>query len=155
MGLLLFILAKVLIAIVYPFGFTYSVLLTFFKSFVSAFKYYIRNQSRQHIYYPKLLLWVKWFFLSLLKAFIITDAYLFNCAIADDQHANAYLAKFFNDTMVKPSGPKFGNPDETLSSVYGKGYASGKLRLLGTGIDKILERLDEGHSEKAIEHDES
>jgi hypothetical protein len=153
-GLLLFFVAKVLIIIIYPFGFTYSLIFTFFKSFVVSFKHYSSNWINEYLYYPKVFIWVRCFCKALLNALQTTDAYLFNCAIADDQHANAYMAKVLNDTMVKPGGPKFGNPDETLSSVYGKGYVTGKLRLFGIGVDKVLEKFEENHSEKSIEHDE-
>lgn len=153
-GLLLFIVAKVLIIIIYPFGFTYSLLFTFLKSFVVSFKHYNSNWVNEYLYYPKLFVWGKCFFKSLANALQTTDAYLFNCAIADDQHANSYMAKILNDTMVQPGGPKFGNPDETMSSVYGKSYVMGKLRLFGVGVDKLLEKFEKKHSEKSIEHDE-
>jgi hypothetical protein len=52
-GLLLFFVAKVLIIIIYPFGFTYSLLFTFFKSFVVSFKHYSSNWINEYLYYPK------------------------------------------------------------------------------------------------------
>ncbi len=83
------------------------------------------------------------------------DDYLFNCAYATDQHANVFLAKLFNDIMIKQGGHKFGNPDETISSVLGKNKLMGKLSLFGKCLDYILHLLDNNHSIKSIENDEN
>ena len=94
--------------------------------------------------------------LTLLKSGYKTlDDYLFNCAYATDQHANVFLAKLFNDIMIKQGGHKFGNPDETISSVLGKNKLMGKLSWFGKCLDYILHLLDENHSIKSIEHDEN
>jgi 8-oxo-dGTP diphosphatase len=83
------------------------------------------------------------------------DEYLFNCALATDQHANVFLAKLFNDIMIKTNGHKFGNPDETISSVLGKNKLIGKLSLFGKCLDYLLHLLDNNHSIKSIETDEN
>lgn len=83
------------------------------------------------------------------------DDYLFKCAYATDQHANVFLAKLFNDVMIKTGGHKFGNPDETISSVLGKNKLMSKLSLFGKCLDYILHLLDNNHSIKSIEHDEN
>jgi hypothetical protein len=83
------------------------------------------------------------------------DEYLFRCALATDQHANSFLAKLFNDIMIKTGGHKFGNPDETISSVLGKNKLMGKLSYFGKCLDFILHLLDNNHSIKSIEHDEN
>jgi 8-oxo-dGTP diphosphatase len=115
-GLLLFIVAKVLIAILYPIGFTYSIITTWVKSGWGA-----------------------------------VDAYLFRCAVASDQHGNVYLAKLFNDTLRKQGGYAFGNEDRTISHVLGKNKELGTLTFTGKVIEKILDLIDPGHSEKSIE----
>jgi hypothetical protein len=115
-GLILFITALLLTLILYPIGFTYSVILTLFKS-----------------------------------GFKALDRYLFNCAIATDQHANTYLAKLFNDIMIKPNGHKFGNPDETISSVLGKNLQKNNLSFIGKCLNFILDQIDSNHSIKSIE----
>ena len=118
-GLILFIISNVLVCLIYPIGFIYSVSLTLLKS-----------------------------------GYKTLDDYLFNCALATDQHANVFLAKLFNDVMIKKGGYKFGNPDETISSVLGKNKLMGKLSWFGKCLDYILHLLDENHSIKSIEHDE-
>jgi len=85
------------------------------------------------------------------SGFKALDKYLFNCAIATDQHANTYLAKLFNDIMIKPSGHKFGNPDETISSVLGKNKLKNKLSLTGKGLDLLLNMIEDNHSIKSID----
>jgi uncharacterized protein YehS (DUF1456 family) len=79
------------------------------------------------------------------------DNYLFKCAIADDQQANTYLAKLFNDILIKKGGHKFGNPDETISSVLGKNFLIKKLSLAGKLLNWILNLIEKDHSIKAIE----
>jgi len=115
-GLVVFIVAKVLVIILYPIGFVYSICLVFVKSGWRA-----------------------------------VDTYFFNCAIADDQQGNTYLAKLFNDILIKPGGYRFGIPDETISSVLGRNLATGTLTVLGKGLNFILESLDPGHSTRSIE----
>ena len=114
-GLILFTTALIIQIILYPIGFTYSVILTLFKSGYKAL-----------------------------------DKYLFNCAIATDQHANTYLAKLFNDIMIQPGGHQFGNPDETISFVLGKNIQTNTLSLVGKGLNFILDQLDKDHSIKSI-----
>ena len=94
--------------------------------------------------------------LTLLKSgYKRLDDYLFNCALATDQHANVFLAKLFNDVMIKTNGHKFGNPDETISSVLGKNKLMGKLSYFGKCLDFLLHLLDNNHSIKSIEEDEN
>lgn len=116
-GLVLFIVAKIIIAMVYVVGFTWSVTAVLFKSGWKAL-----------------------------------DRYLLNCAIADDQHGNTYLAKMFNDVLIRPGGHRFGNPDETISSVLGKNELTGTLTAVGRGVNWILGKLERNHSVKSIEH---
>jgi hypothetical protein len=115
-GLILFTTALILQVIFYPIGFTYSVILTIFKS-----------------------------------GYKSLDKYLFNCAIAADQHANTFLAKLFNDIMIQVGGHQFGNPDETISSVLGKNVKSKKLSYIGKVLNFILNQIDKDHSIKSIE----
>lgn len=115
-GLVLFITAKLLIALVYPFGFVYSLTLTLIKSGWKA-----------------------------------VDTYLLNCAISDDQSGNTYMAKLFNDVLIRPGGHRFGNPDETISSVLGKNQRTKTLSIAGRVLNWILSRLEKDHSVKSIE----
>lgn len=115
-GLILFVISKLLIAFIHPFGFFYSLLMTLLKS-----------------------------------GWQSVDKYLLNCAIADDQAGNVYMAKLFNDVLIKPGGHRFGNPDETISSVIGRNQLTNTLTIVGRFINWCLNRIDPGHSVKYIE----
>lgn len=115
-GLILFIVARVLTYLIYPIGFTYSVVLTLLKS-----------------------------------GYKSLDDYLFSCALAEDQRANTYLAKLFNDVLIKVGGHRFGNPDETISSVLGKNQLTGTLSIFGRALNWVLNKIEQDHSIKSIE----
>lgn len=78
------------------------------------------------------------------------DNYLFECAIAEDQRANTYLSKLFNDVLIKVGGHRFGDPDETISSVLGKNQLTGTLSILGRALNWLLNKIEEDHSIKSI-----
>jgi 8-oxo-dGTP diphosphatase len=123
MGLILFLVSKVLILALYPIGFLYSILTTFVK---------------------------EWYYNGLFAAMYKVDRYLFKCAVASDQHGNVYLAKLFNDTLRKQGGYAFGNEDRTISHVLGMNKTMNKLTLAGRVLDWILDLLDPNHSIKSI-----
>jgi hypothetical protein len=81
--------------------------------------------------------------------------YFYNVSRAIDQLGNVICARLFNLTLIKHySIYKFGNEDETISSVIGKNKLVNTLTLLGKTLDFILNFLDRNHSIKAIENDE-
>ena len=147
-GLILFLVAKLLLVLFYPLGFAYSVTALFIKHGYYGAKRYLKhsNSTVSTLVAP---------FVFLSKGWKALDAYLFRCAIADDQHGNVYLAKALNDTMVQPGSYKFGHQDETVSSVLGKNQLREKLSGAGKGLNAILHLLEREHSVKSIEHDES
>jgi len=87
-------------------------------------------------------------------------AWFWNFLIAIDQLANVILAPVQNGLVwleLKSRGlsyddmARFGYPDETLSSVYGKNkHDSYYCRAFAWALDKI----DRGHTDGAIETDE-
>ncbi len=79
------------------------------------------------------------------------QTYLFNVLVALDNTANALLMPLMN-LFVEEGGYKFGNADETLSSVFGKNVKLGKCKLC-RWICKILHLFDENHCERSIEID--
>ncbi len=87
-------------------------------------------------------------------------SYTFKVFIGIDQFANAFFAPVLNGIMraeMKLRGKsiiglaKFGYPDETLSSVFGKNRDHNKFC---AGIAAVLDFLDTDHSLDAIEADE-
>ena len=81
--------------------------------------------------------------------------YCENIAVTEDQSGNVYMSFMFNDIMInKYSFNFFGDPDETLSSVYGKNYTTGKLTKFGKFWQILLDWIDTNHVTKSIESDE-
>jgi 8-oxo-dGTP diphosphatase len=83
------------------------------------------------------------------------NAWQLKLAIAEDQYGNGLGQYMFNDLLItKDSKHKFGNIDETISSVLGKNKKAGTLTRLGKIISWILDRMDPNHVEKSIDETE-
>jgi len=76
--------------------------------------------------------------------------YFLNIAISIDQLGNVACQGLFNDVLIKKEGFKFGNPDETISSVLGRNYQKNTLTYLGNGIRWILDKIQKGHCVNSI-----
>lgn len=79
--------------------------------------------------------------------------YFRDIALSIDQMGNVVCAPLFNLIMIKKGGYRFGNIDETISSVLGKNKKLGTLWGAGRWLDKILNKLDKNHSINSIEVD--
>ena len=79
------------------------------------------------------------------------NEYNMNLAIGKDQYGNALSKYLFNQILISKDGYKFGNVDETISSVIGKNKVKGTLLIFGKGLDFILNLLEPNHSIKAID----
>jgi hypothetical protein len=81
--------------------------------------------------------------------------YLYNIARGIDQLGNVVCGRLFNLTLITSNSiHKFGNEDETISSVIGKNKLANTLTVAGHLLDKLLDIIDKNHSIKAIEEDE-
>lgn len=82
--------------------------------------------------------------------------YFRNIAESLDQLGNAVCQDLFNQWMTRtndngiPAYP-FGNIDETVSSVLGKNKMRNTLTGSGKWLDRLLNKLDPGHSIDSIE----
>lgn len=84
------------------------------------------------------------------------NQYNMDLAIAIDQYGNGLSRHLFNQTLLKKNPVhKFGNIDETISSVIGKNKVAGTLTWLGRVVDRGLEFLDPNHSVNAIDTTEN
>lgn len=90
-------------------------------------------------------------FKALLKR---VDQILFSTAIAIDQLGNVFMQEVFNDLLIHEGGHKFGNEDETISSVLGKNHKADTLTWAGAGLSWILGKIDPNHVDKSIEEEE-
>ena len=77
--------------------------------------------------------------------------YIWNLLVSLDQFVNVLLSPLLN-VALNPV-VKFGNPDETLSSVFGKNIEQGACRGCMI-ICKLLHGIDPNHCQKHIERDE-
>ena len=85
--------------------------------------------------------------------------YNLDLAIAIDQYGNGLCRNLFNQLFIKKTGSvfphKFGNIDETISSVIGKNKVAGTLTWFGRVFDLILNAIDPNHSIDAIDNTEN
>ncbi len=79
--------------------------------------------------------------------------YFFGMAISIDQMGNVVCSKFFDWLLIDSDGYKFGDEDETISSVLGKNNKLGTLSKWGMFLDAILSLFEENHSIKSIEQE--
>ena len=88
---------------------------------------------------------------SLIKFKFRLHKYFLVVAIAIDQLGNVVMQDLFNDIMITKDGYKFGNEDETISSVIGKNQLLGTLRFMGRLLNGLLNAIQPNHSVKSIE----
>jgi len=73
-------------------------------------------------------------------------------AIALDQLGNVLMQHLLNEIMILKGGYKFGNRDETISSVLGKNIEMNTLSKLGKALNSILDTIDASHSLNSIDY---
>ena len=66
-------------------------------------------------------------------------------AMSIDVFANVHASEIFNDILIKKGGYKFGNKQETISSVIGKNQRDGTTTLAGRGLRIILDVVEHNH----------
>lgn len=108
--------------------------------------------------------------LNIVKMLQKISDYSMSIAISIDQLGNVVMSDLFNDILIKDvpvrtwktdlneyvirgkiRKHKFGNVDETISSVLGRNKLQTTLRVPGLILDSTLHALDKNHSEKSIE----
>ena len=155
MGFLLFIVAFVLAVFL---GIV-SLPVSFFIITVQTLK---KAKAKSKFGWKFLFYWIDRMWVDLNKVF-------FAAAISIDQFGNVFLQHLFNWALIQDmyigitkdelfghlkNEHKFGNEDETISSVLGKNERQGTLRPLGKALVWVLDKLDPNHSIKSIEEDE-
>ena len=83
--------------------------------------------------------------------FKVGNGYFYKFALAIDQMGNVAMQDLFNVIFITKEGYKFGNQDETISSVLGKNQYRQTLSGLGIFIVKILNFIDKNHALNSIE----
>lgn len=77
--------------------------------------------------------------------------YFMSIAVSLDQFGNTICKYLFDWLLIKKHGYKFGNVDETISSVLGKNYVNKTCTWLGLFFCTLLGKLDKNHVEKSID----
>ncbi|MDJ0646595.1 MAG: hypothetical protein QNJ57_11490 [Flavobacteriaceae bacterium] len=83
--------------------------------------------------------------------FRVSDGYFYMFALAIDQMGNVAMQDLFNDLLITKDGYKFGDVDETISSVLGKNEETDTLSGFGKIIVKFLNFIDPNHALNSIE----
>ena len=81
--------------------------------------------------------------------------YCMKMAISIDQLGNVVMRHLFNGLLItRESKNKFGDPDETISSVIGKNANVNPvtLSMLGKALNAFLNLIDPGHTFDSIEY---
>lgn len=78
--------------------------------------------------------------------------WFWNILLSLDQLANVLFAPLLNATL-RPAAARFGDPDETLSSVLGKNIQSGECVCCRL-VCRVLNWIEPGHCQTSIESDE-
>jgi len=77
--------------------------------------------------------------------------YFRGMAISYDQLGNVMMQDVFNHTLKKKKSiHRFGDEDETISSVIGLNYVTNNLTVIGKGVRWFLDYVDHDHSRKSI-----
>ena len=78
--------------------------------------------------------------------------YFLEMAKSIDQLGNVIMQHLLNAIWIKKEGYKFGNRDETISSVLGKNLKTNTLTYSGKIINKVLDFIDRNHSLNSIDY---
>ena len=73
-------------------------------------------------------------------------------SISLDQLGNVLMQHLLNELMIVKGGYKFGNRDETISSVLGKNIERKTLSKSGKFLNSILDFMELGHSLNSIDY---
>ena len=76
--------------------------------------------------------------------------YFRSSAVTLDKLGNREFRTLFNLTLIKGNGYKFGNFEETISSVLGKNQRDKTLTKTGKVLVWVLDTRDKNHCEKSI-----
>jgi len=87
---------------------------------------------------------INWFFVKNKKG------YFESSAINLDKFGNREFRTLFNKVLIFEDGCKFGNINETISSVLGRNELKGTLTKSGKILVWILDKIDKDHCFKSI-----
>jgi hypothetical protein len=78
------------------------------------------------------------------------SGYFKSSAINLDKFGNREFRTLFNKVLITDKGHRFGNIEETISSVLGKNQLTGTLTKCGLILVWILDKIENDHALKSI-----
>ena len=81
------------------------------------------------------------------------SGYFKSSAVNLDKFGNREFRTLFNKTLINDKGYRFGNINETISSVLGKNQVTNTLTRCGKALVWLLDKFDKNHAYKAISED--
>lgn len=87
---------------------------------------------------------VNWFFVK------NKSGYFKSSAVNLDKFGNREFRTLFNKTLINSEGYKFGDINETISSVLGKNQLTGTLTKCGSILVWVLDKIENDHALKSI-----
>jgi len=87
------------------------------------------------------------------KGMVGLGEFCFEIAKSIDQLGNVLMQHLFNSLFIKKKGYRFGNSDETISSVIGKNQVKESLTGTGNFINGILNIIQQDHSLNSIDYE--
>jgi hypothetical protein len=88
---------------------------------------------------------VNWFFVK------EKSGYFKSSAVNIDKFGNREFRTLFNKVLINDNGHRFGNIEETISSVLGKNQLTGTLTKCGLILVWILDKIENDHALKSID----
>lgn len=79
------------------------------------------------------------------------SGYFKSSAVNLDKFGNREFRTLFNKILINNEGHKFGDINETISSVLGRNQITNTLTKSGVALVWILDNIDENHCVKSIE----
>lgn len=78
------------------------------------------------------------------------SGYFKSSAVNLDKFGNREFRTLFNKTLINDKGHRFGDIEETISSVLGKNQLTGTLTKCGLILVWILDKIENDHALKSI-----
>jgi hypothetical protein len=93
--------------------------------------------------------------LTIINFFFVGNkkGYFLSSAANLDKYANREFRALLNKVFITNEGYRFGNINETISSVLGKNQITNTLTKAGKVLVWILDKIQKNHAYKAIDND--
>ena len=78
------------------------------------------------------------------------SGYFKSSAVNLDKFGNREFRTLFNKTLISDKGHRFGDINETISSVLGKNQLTGTLTKCGLILVWILDKIENDHALKSV-----